>query len=158
MNEKYYALNKFEISLSVFDNTIIDDVQKGLINYFNNNNFIKQYHKMYIDANNRLINEIDKEINVLSEMRIQGAKNSLDLSSVNIISGKEDRTISNQIISLVQLKEDATTNISLLKPLFFVQDFAKTNKTERDIILWSLLGGFISYLFSLIISFIKELN
>ena len=158
MNEKYYALNKFEISLSVFDNTIIDDVQKGLINYFNNNSFIKQYHKMYIDGNNRLINEIDKEINVLSEMRIQGAKNSLDLSSVNIISGKEDKTISNQIISLVQLKEDAITNISLLKPLFFVQDFAKTNKTERDIMLWSLLGGFISYLFSLIISFIKELN
>ena len=158
MNEKYYALNKFEISLSVFDNTIIDDVQKGLINYFNNNNFIKEYHKMYLDGNNRLINEIDKEINVLSEMRIQGAKNSLDLSSVNIISGKEDKTISNQIISLVQLKEDATTNISLLKPLFFVQDFAKTNKTERDIMLWSLLGGFISYFFSLIISFIKELN
>ena len=158
MNEKYYALNKFEISLSVFDNTIIDDVQMGLINYFNNNSFIKQYHKMYIDGNNRLINEIDKEINVLSEMRIQGAKNSLDLSSVNIISGKEDKTISNQIISLVQLKEEATTNISLLKPLFFVQDFAKTNKTERDIMLWSLLGGFIGYLFSLIISFIKELN
>ena len=158
MNEKYYALNKFEISLSVFDNTIIDDLQKGLITYFNNNSFIKQYHKMYIDGNNRLINEIDKEINVLSEMRIQGAKNSLDLSSVNIISGKEDKTISNQIISLVQLKEDATTNISLLKPLFFVQDFAKTNKTERDIMLWSVLGGFISYLFSLIISFIKELN
>ena len=158
MNEKYYALNKFEISLSVFDNTVIDDIQKGLINYFNNNSFIKQYHTMYIDGNKRLINEIDKEINVLSEMRIQGAKNSLDLSSVNIISGKEDKTISNQIISLVQLKEDATTNISLLKPLFFVQDFAKTNKTERDIMLWSLLAGFISYLFSLIISFIKELN
>jgi hypothetical protein len=158
MNEKYYALNKFEISLSVFDNTIIDDVQKGLINYFNNNNFIKQYHKMYIDGNKRLINEIDKEINILSEMRIIGAKNNLDLSSVNIISGKEDKTISNQIISLAQLKEEVTTNISLLKPLFFVQDFAKTNKTERDILLWSILGGFISYLFSLIISFIKELN
>ena len=41
MNEKYYALNKFEISLSVFDNTIIDDVQNGLINYFNNNNNAK---------------------------------------------------------------------------------------------------------------------
>ena len=158
MNEKYYALNKFEIRLSVFDNTVIDDVQKGLINYFNNNNFIKQYHKMYVAGNKRLIKEIDKEINVLSEMRIQGAKNSLDLSSVNIISGKEDKTISNQIISLAQLKEDVNTNISLLKPLFFVQDFAKTNKTERDILLWSILGGFISYLLSLIISFIKELK
>ena len=158
MNEKYYALNKFEIKLSVFDNTVIDDVQKGLINYFNNNNFIKQYHKMYVDGNKRLIKEIDKEIKVLSEMRILGAKNNLDLSSVNIISGKEDKTISNQIISLAQLKEDVLTNISLLKPLFFVQDFAKTNKTERDILLWSILGGFISYLLSLIISFIKELK
>ena len=27
MNEKYFALNKFEISLSVYDNTIIDEVQ-----------------------------------------------------------------------------------------------------------------------------------
>ena len=158
MNEKYYALNKFEIRLSVFDNTVIDDVQKGLINYFNNNNFIKQYHKMYVDGNKRLIKEIDKEIKVLSDMRILGAKNNLDLSSVNIISGKEDKTISNQIISLAQLKEDVITNISLLKPLFFVQDFAKTNKTERDILLWSMLGGFISYLFSLVISFVKELN
>ena len=158
MNEKYYALNKFEVSLSVFDNTIIDDVQKGLINYFNTNDFIKQYHKMYINGNNRLIGEIDKEIDVLSEMRLIGSKNGLDLSSVNIISGKEEKTISNQIISLAQLKEDINTNISLLKPLFFVQDFAKTNKTERDILLWSILGGFISYLLSLIISFIKELN
>ena len=158
MNEKYYALNKFEISLSVFDNTIIDDVQKGLINYFNTNDFIKQYHKMYIDGNNRLINEIDKEIDVLSEMRIIGSKNGLDLSSVNIISGKEEKTISNQIISLAQLKEDINTNISLLKPLFFVQDFAKTNKTERDILLWSILGAFVSYLFSLIIAFVRELS
>ena len=158
MNEKYYALNKFEISLSVFDNTIIDDVQKGLINYFNTNDFIKQYHKMYIDGNNRLIDEIDKEIDVLSEMRLIGSKNGLDLSSVNIISGKEEKTISNQIISLAQLKEDISTNISLLKPLFFVQDFAKTNKTERDILLWSILGGFISYLFCLIIAFVRELS
>ena len=41
------------------------------------------------------------------------------------------RVISNQIISLAQLKEDINTNQLLLKPLFFVQDFAKVNKTER---------------------------
>jgi len=158
MNEKYYALNKFEVSLVVFDNTIIDDVQKGLVNYFKTNDFINKYHKNYTEGNKRLINEIDKEIAVLSEMRILGAKNSLDLSSVNIISGKEDKTISNQIISLAQLKEEINTNISLLKPLFFVQDFAKTNKTERDILLWSILGALLGYIISLIVSFIKELQ
>ena len=158
MNEKFYALNKFEVRLTVFDNTIIDDVQEGLLNYFDQNDFIKEYHRMYINSNNRLIEEIDQEISVLSQMRIEGAKNSLDLSSVNIISGKDDKTISNQIISLAQLKEEINTNNLLLKPLFFVQDFAKTNKTERDILLWGFVGGFISFLLGLLFSFIKELK
>ena len=158
MNEKFYALNKFEIRLSVFDNTTIDTIQKGLIFYFNNNNFIKQYHKMYKTSNNRLVDDITQEIIVLSRMRVEGAKNNLDLSSVNIISGKDDKTISNQIISLAQLREEIITNQLLLKPLLFVQDFAKTNKTERDILLWSLIGGFLSFLISLLVCFIKELK
>jgi hypothetical protein len=158
MNEKYYALNKFEVRLTVFDNTVIDDIQKGLIYFFNNNKFIKDYHKMYISSNLSLINEIDSEIDNLSTIRIEGAKNSLDLSSVNIISGKDDKTLSNQIISLAQLKEKTKTNNLLLQPLSFVQDFAKTNKTERDLLLWTILGSFLSYLLSLVISYVKELK
>jgi|TARA_B110000459_G_scaffold21466_1_gene20665 hypothetical protein len=158
MNEKFYALNKFEIKLSVFDNTTIDDIQEGLIFYFNNNNFIKEYHKMYLSSNDRLKDDILNEMNVLSRMRIEGAKNNLDLSSVNIISGKDDKTISNQLISLAQLKEEITTNQLLLKPLFFVQDFAKTNKTERDLLLWSFVGGILSFLIGILFSFIKELK
>ena len=158
MNEKFYALNKFEIKLSVFDNTTIDDIQEGLIFYFNNNNFIKEYHKMYLSSNDRLKDDILNEMNVLSRMRIEGAKNNLNLSSVNIISGKDDKTISNQLISLAQLKEEITTNQLLLKPLFFVQDFAKTNKTERDLLLWIFVGGILSFLIGLLFSFIKELK
>ena len=158
MNEKYYALNKFEVRLTVFDNAVIDDIQKGLIYFFNNNKFIMDYHKMYISSNLSLINEIDSEMDNLSTMRIEGAKNSLDLSSVNIISGKDDKTLSNQIISLAQLKEKTKTNNLLLQPLSFVQDFAKTNKTERDLLLWTILGSFLSYLLSLVISYVKELK
>ena len=157
MNEKFYALNKFEVRLSVFDNNIINDIQKGLIYYFNNNNFIKDYHEMYLNSSNSLVSEIKDEMNVLSNMRLEGAKNNLDLSSVNIISGKDENTISNQIISLAQLKEEIKTNQMLLNPLVFVQDFAKTNKTERDILVWSLLSGFISLLFGMLFSLIREL-
>ena len=157
MNEKFYALNKFEVRLSVFDNNIINDIQQGLIYYFNNNNFIKDYHEMYLNSSNSLVSEIKDEMNILSNMRLEGAKNNLDLSSVNIISGKDENTISNQIISLAQLKEEIKTNQMLLNPLVFVQDFAKTNKTERDLLVWSLLCGFISLLFGMLFSFIREL-
>ena len=149
MNEKFYALNKFEVRLSVFDNNAIESVQSGLINYFNNNGFIKDYHNQYLESNESLIDDIKSEMSVLSSMRMNASSNSLDLSSVNIISGKDDKTISNQIISLAQLKEEIRTNQLLLTPLVFVTDFAKTNKTERDLLIWSILGGFISLLFGL---------
>jgi len=158
MNEKFYALNKFEVRLSVFDNNIINDIQQGLIYYFNNNNFIKDYHEMYLNSSNSLVSEIKDEMNVLSNMRLEGAKNNLDLSSVNIISGKDENTISNQIISLAQLKEEIKTNQMLLNPLVFVQDFAKTNKTERDLLVWCLLSGFISLLFGMLFAYIRELQ
>jgi hypothetical protein len=158
MNEKFYALNKFEIRLSVFDNKIINSVQSGLIFYFNNNNFIKDYHIQYKESNESIINDINSEMSLLSKMRSESAQNSLDLSSVNIISGKDDKTISNQIISLAQLKEEIRTNQLLLKPLVFVSDFAKTKKTERDLLIWSILGGFISLLFGLLFCFVKELK
>ena len=158
MNEKFYALNKFEVRLSVFDNNAIESVQSGLINYFNNNGFIKDYHNQYLESNESLIDDIKSEMSVLSLMRMNASSNSLDLSSVNIISGKDDKTISNQIISLAQLKEEIRTNQLLLTPLVFVTDFAKTNKTERDLLIWSILGGFISLLFGLLFSFVRELK
>ena len=158
MNEKFYALNKFEVRLSVFDNNAIESVQSGLINYFNNNVFIKDYHNQYLESNESLIDDIKSEMSVLSSMRMNASSNSLDLSSVNIISGKDDKTISNQIISLAQLKEEIRTNQLLLTPLVFVTDFAKTNKTERDLLIWSILGGFISLLFGLLFSFVRELK
>lgn len=158
MNEKFYALNKFEVRLSVFDNNAIESVQSGLINYFNNNGFIKDYHNQYLESNESLIDDIKSEMSVLSTMRMNASSNSLDLSSVNIISGKDDKTISNQIISLAQLKEEIRTNQLLLTPLVFVTDFAKTNKTERDLLIWSILGGFISLLFGLLFSFVRELK
>jgi hypothetical protein len=158
MNEKFYALNKFEVRLSVFDNNAIESVQSGLINYFNNNGFIKDYHNQYLESNESLIDDIKSEMIVLSTMRMNASNNNLDLSSVNIISGKDDKTISNQIISLAQLKEEIRTNQLLLTPLVFVTDFAKTNKTERDLLIWSILGGFISLLFGLLFSFVRELK
>ena len=158
MNEKFYALNKFEVRLSVFDNNAIESVQSGLINYFNNNGFIKDYQNQYLESNESLIDDIKSEMSVLSTMRMNASNNNLDLSSVNIISGKDDKTISNQIISLAQLKEEIRTNQLLLTPLVFVTDFAKTNKTERDLLIWSILGGFISLLFGLLFSFVRELK
>ena len=158
MNEKFYALNKFEILLTTFDNTRIDQLQKGLIYYFLNNDFIKDYHANYLESNLILISDIDAEIEVLGDMRIEGAKNNLDVSSVNIVSGKNGRVISNQIVSLSQLREDIKTKKELLDPLVFVTDFAKVNQKEDDVLVWTVLGAFLSFIFGLFIALIRQVK
>ena len=157
MNEKFYALNKFEIVLSTFDNTSIDQFEEGLIYYFSNNSFIKQYHNSYLVSNTEIINDINAELEMLDKIRLVGAENSLDVSSVNIVSGKSS-VVSNQIILLSQLREDIKTKQDLLKPLTFVQNFAKVNQKEDDILILGVLVAILSFIFGLFVALIKEVK
>ena len=156
MNEKFYALNKFVVTLIVYDNSKIDDIQNGLTHYFENNDYVKDYYQTYLKSNINLINSIEGEIKLLKDIRLEGSKNNMDLSSVNIISGKEGKELSNQIVSLSLLKEEINIKQSLLKPLVYVQEFVHVEKKEDDILIWSILAGVISYFIGIIVSLIKE--
>ena len=158
MEEKFYALNKFEILLILYDNTKLSDVENGLIYYFENNDFVRNYHAKYLESNVNLISNIENEIQLLGNIRIEGAKNNLDVSSVNIISGKKGKELSNQIVSLSHLREEIKMNQALLKPLVYVQKFANVEQKEDDILVWSLLAGLICYFIGLLVALIKEVK
>ena len=160
MNEEFFSLNKFEIMLTVFDNQVIEDIQKGIIYYFYNNKYVNDYYMKFNESCDQMIKDINYEMNLLEKIRLEGAKNSLDVSShsVNVISGKEGKNISNQIISLSDLREEIKMKQSLLKPLTYVQEFANVDQKEDDILVWGLLVGFISFIIGLLVSFIKEVQ
>lgn len=156
MDEKFYALNKFEVTLVLSDNSIIEDVQDGLIYYFNNNKFIMSYYEEYKKYCNNLINDINSEIESLASFREQ-ANSQLSLGLTNTLTGK-NKSLSNEIIALSHVREDIIINKKLLKPLVFVQDFAKVEQKEDDVLLWGLLGGVLSFILGLFIALVKEVK
>ena len=156
MDEKFYALNKFEVTLLLSDNSIIEYVQDGLIYYFNNNKFILSYYEEYKKSCNNLISDINSEIESLARFREQ-ANSQLSLGLTNTLAGK-NKSLSNEIIALSHVREDIIINKKLLKPLVFVQDFAKVEQKEDDVLLWSLLGGFLSFILGLFIALVKEVK
>ena len=159
MNEEFFTLNKFEIMLTVFDNKIIEDVQKGLIYYFSNNEYVSDYARKFNESSDQIIIDINREMKLLERIRIEGAKNSLDVSSsLKVINGQEKSGVSNQIILLSKFREEIKTKKELLHPLSFVQNFAKVNKKEDDILVWGLLSGFISFLLGLLVALIIEVK
>ena len=42
-DEKKHNTPKFKIHLNIRDNTLISTIQDGIVNYFNNNDYIKTY-------------------------------------------------------------------------------------------------------------------
>jgi len=157
MDEKFYALNKFEVTLILSNNSSIENVQNGLIYYFENNQYIGNYYVTYKRSCKDLINDINQEIKVLNQLRGETLNNSVRFGSSNTITGK-DRRISNEIITLSHMREEIRTNMNLLKPLMFVQDFAKINKKEDDILIWAILGSFLGFVLGLFIALIKEVK
>ena len=157
MDEKFYALNKFEVTLLLSDNSSIDNVQNGLLYYFNNNKYIMTYHKEYQRSSSDLLDNIDEEVLMINQIRNENNSNQFSLGSNNTLSGK-DRRLSNEIIALSHIREEIRTNMNLLKPLIFVQDFAKVNKKEDDILIWAILGSFLGFVLGLFISLIKEVK
>ncbi len=157
MDEKFYALNKFEVALMLYDNSSIENVQNGLLYYFNNNKYIMTYHKEYQRSSSDLLDNIDEEILMINQIRNENNSNQFSLGSNNTLSGK-DRRLSNEIIALSHIREEIRTNMNLLKPLMFVQDFAKVNKKEDDILIWAILGSFLGFVLGLFIALIKEVK
>jgi len=158
MDEKFYALNKFEVLLVVYDNLMINQIQRGLTYYFESNKFVKSHYEKYLESNLSILNNIEEEMSLLSSIRVEGAKNNLDISSVSVISGDEGNKITNQIISLSLLREEIKVKHELLTPLVYVQQFANVHKKEDDILLWSFLVGIISLFIGMLYSLIKEVR
>ena len=157
MNEKFYALNKFEILLTTYDKDENKSIKSGLIYYFENNDYISQYYKSYKQSSRTLINDINDEIKVLNKIRVETKVNSFALGSPNTISG-DDRRLSNEIIALSHMREEIKTNSELLKPLSFVQNFAKVNQKEDDILIFGILVALLSFIFGLFVALIKEVK
>jgi len=156
-DEKKHNTPKFQIDLLVRDNALITIIQDGLISYFNNNDYIKTYQRIYNETNNDIINSIDEEIKELRSLR--NAQNStIDFSTHTILSSRDEMDIQNQIVDLKHKKSIIITNNEMLKPITFVEDFSLTTIEEREVIVWGSAIGFLSFILSIIISIILELK
>ena len=157
MNEKYVALNKFEISLTTYDNGQNDMIKSGLLYYFENNKYVSNYYKSYIKSSKSLINEINDEIKALNQIRFEANMNSFTLGSQNTISGT-NRRLGNEIIALSLMREEIKTNSELLIPLTFVQNFANVSQKENDILTLGILAIVLSFIFGLFVALVKEVK
>lgn len=159
-DEKYHNTPDFQINLMVRDSDVISAIEGGLEYYFEENEYIKRYWENFKERNNDLIEAIEQEIQDLQDQR-KKIINSESLSEIkytnNYVSSGTEDIISNEIIMLHEKKERLET-LNLIKPLDFQKSFTRTTVAEREVLILGTTVGVLSFFFSLIIAFIREVK
>ena len=148
-DKKKIETPKFNIQLSVKDNSIIMLVQSGLLTYFNDNQYISNYFSNFQETNNHEISTIDDEIKTLRFLRLN-QNSKIDMGSFNFFENNDTKI--NQIVELTKARSVRTTVQSLLKPLSFVQEFSTSKIPERAVLFFGSIAAIISFLISILVS------
>ena len=150
-DKKKYETPKFRINLSVKDNSIFMLVQSGLLDYFNNNEYISSHFTNFKQTNNHEISTIENEIYFLQSIRLN-QNSKIDMSSFNLYTVKGIDMVQNQIVELTKMRSVSVTIQSLLKPLSFVQEFSISQIPERAVLIFASLAALISFLIATIVA------
>ena len=151
MNEEYRNVHKFEIELIVNNNKHYDAIEKGILYYFNNNQYLIDISESYITAKISLYNDIVNEIDALQKER-NTTRHKGDFIKTEVNS--EDAV--NEIIALSQKRESTLRDTKISKVFSFVQGFNRLNEPQNNIFQWNLITACISFIFGLFISLVQE--
>ena len=160
-DEKFHNTADFQINLLVRDANIIEHVQLGLEDYFENNKYIAEYWFEFKKGNEDLKKAIEDEIEDLQSFRDELiTKESLTeiSNSSNYLASNNEQTIANDIIILEERKRKIERDIKLIKPLSFSKPFTQTTVAEREVLVWGTAIGFLSFILSIIIAIIREVK
>ena len=151
MNEEYRNVHKFQIELSVFSNAHYEDIEKGILYYFNNNKYLVEISEAYMAAKLSVHNDIVKEIEALQKER--GVTKSMG-DFINTEFNSQDAI--NEIVFLAQKRESTLRDIKTTKVFSFIQGFNRLNTPQNDIVFWGFISFVISFFMGLLISLIRE--
>ena len=160
-DEKFHNTADFQINLLVRDANIIEHVQLGLEDYFENNKYIAEYWFEFKEGNEDLKKAIEDEIEDLQSFRDELiTKESLTeiSNSSNYLASNNEQTIANDIIILEERKRKIERDIKLIKPLSFSKPFTQTTVAEREVLVWGTAIGFVAFILSIIIAIIREVK
>ncbi len=160
-DEKFHNTADFQINLLVRDANIIEDIQFGLEDYFENNKYIAEYWFEFKKGNEDLKKAIEDEIEDLQSFRDELiTKESLTeiSNSSNYLASNNEQTIANDIIILEERKRKIERDIKLIKPLSFSKPFTQTTVAEREVLVWGTAIGFVAFILSIIIAIIREVK
>jgi hypothetical protein len=145
---------RFIVSAEVLNQSILPDLQKGLVHHLANNEFVKirvDQNKKYLS---KMIDEVDEEIKdmeVLKEKIISGE--FFQRTQGNVMF--DPTTVNSKILDLTKERINLQNNLELVNSVQVIEGFTKYERPVRPKLSLSLISGsFVGLVFvSILIAF-----
>lgn len=127
------------ISVTVYDYNTLEDLQKGLIHYFENNEYRKQERAMEMAFLNDMIKRSDYELKTSDSLR--------QLISKKMANGNQSllmmENVEGSIIETAEKRANYINQMNRINQIQVVQPFVKFKKNTRNRLLVVLLISFV---------------
>lgn len=140
--EELTETDRFLITVEIYDHQILPDLQKGLTNYLEDNNFVKVRVEQNRNYLKQMISSVTNEITDLQEFKdgistgefFQRAKGNVMF---------DPTTVNSKIVDLTEKKITLENSLQLSSSVQLVEGFAKFEEESKPRISTSLTGGAI---------------
>jgi len=149
----------FSVSVHTYNKELLPKLQKGLTQYFNNNEFVKIRVRQRKEMYQQLINKIATEINSLDSLKRRLLNGSAD-SSKNEMLLVDPSKIYSEIINLNKERLTYKNNLELAESVQVVEGFTVYNEPVKPVLYtwltFGLLGGFLAASGLLLLSYLMK--
>ncbi|MBS1558140.1 MAG: hypothetical protein JST69_05375 [Bacteroidetes bacterium] len=149
----------FSVSVHTYNKELLPKLQKGLTQYFNNNEFVKIRVRQRKEMYQQLINKIATEINSLDSLK-RRLLNGSAASSKNEMLLVDPSKIYSEIINLNKERLTYKNNLELAESVQVVEGFTVYNEPVKPVLYtwltFGLLGGFLAASGLLLLSYLMK--
>src|SRR5690606_11010854 len=116
-------MNYFEVTATVTDNDILPQLQEGIVNFLQNNEFVQKRVALKEDGLKTLIDRIDKEIAQIDSVKTKiGQSVPLSATSPNVVL-MEPSNLYEQALKMAEKQQLYKTQLALIESFQVVQGF-----------------------------------
>jgi len=131
----------FSVMVKVSDNSILPDLQKGMVNYLSENQYNKIRVARFVENRKNLITSIDEEIKRLDSLFI--LDKAIRYKSVSNPESKNEITYKDLLFELHEKKEQIEDELRFALPVRVIQEFTAFRKPVFPILWQVLLAAFV---------------
>ena len=149
----------FEITATVADNAILPALQKGIIAYLQNNDFVKRRVAIKEESLKALIKQVDNELKEIELLKKRVEDGSVLTSGSSNVVLMEPSNLYQQSLMMAEKKQTYVEELALVESIQVVKDFTPFSKPSSPswvlCLVVGLAGGLI---IGFAVLFFKELS